>query len=45
VTRVVVESLNLEAQGVARPLDESGVHGKVVFIDDALPGEDVEFQS
>jgi 23S rRNA (uracil1939-C5)-methyltransferase len=45
VTRVVVESLNLEAQGVARPLDESGVPGKVVFIDDALPGEDVEFQS
>lgn len=45
MTRVVVESLNLEAQGVARPLDESGVPGKVVFIDDALPGEDVEFQS
>ena len=45
MTRVIVESLNLEAQGVARPLDESGLPGKVVFIDDALPGEDVEFQS
>ncbi len=45
MTRVVVESLNLEAQGVARPLDESGVPGKVVFIDGALPGEDVEFES
>lgn len=45
MTRVIVESLNLEAQGVARPLDESGIPGKVVFIDDALPGEDVEFQS
>ena len=45
MTRVVVESLNLEAQGVARPLDENGAPGKVVFIDGALPREDVEFQS
>ena len=45
MTRVVVESLNLEAQGVARPRDENGVPGKVVFIHDALPGEDVEYQS
>ncbi len=45
MTRVIVESLNLEAQGVARPLDENGVPGKVVFIQDALPGEDVEYQS
>jgi 23S rRNA (uracil1939-C5)-methyltransferase len=45
VKRVIVESLNLEAQGVARPLDEHGVPGKVVFIDEALPGEDVTFQS
>jgi 23S rRNA (uracil1939-C5)-methyltransferase len=45
VTRVLVESLNLEAQGVARPLDEQGIPGKVVFIDGALPGEDVEFES
>jgi 23S rRNA (uracil1939-C5)-methyltransferase len=44
VTRVIVESLNLEAQGVARPLDENGAPGKVVFIDGALPREDVEFQ-
>ena len=45
MTRVIVESLNLEAQGVARPLDEQGIPGKVVFIDGALPGEDVEFES
>ncbi len=45
MTRVIIESLNLEAQGVARPLDENGVPGKVVFIQDALPGEDVEYQS
>ena len=45
MTRVIVESLNLEAQGVARPLDENGAPGKVVFIDGALPREDVEFQS
>jgi len=45
VTRVVVESLNIEAQGVARPLDENGKPGKVVFINDALPGEDVEYET
>ena len=45
MTRVIVESLNLEAQGVARPLDEQGIPGKVVFIDGALPGEEVEFES
>ena len=32
-----VESLDLEAQGVARNLE-----GKVVFIEDALPGEEVQ---
>ena len=32
-----VESLDLEAQGVAHKLD-----GKVVFIEDALPGEEVQ---
>ena len=45
MTRVIVESLNLEAQGVARVPDSNGVPGKVVFIDEALPGEDVDFQS
>lgn len=45
MTRVIVESLNLEAQGVARPLDENGKPGKVVFINDALPGEDVEYET
>ncbi len=34
-----VESLDLEAQGVAHNLD-----GKVVFIEDALPGEEVQVQ-
>ena len=32
-----VESLDLEAQGVAHNAD-----GKVVFIEDALPGEEVQ---
>ena len=32
-----VESLDLEAQGVAHNLE-----GKVVFIEDALPGEEVQ---
>jgi len=45
VKRVIVESLNLEAQGVARVRDEQGVPGKVIFIDGALPGEDVTFES
>ncbi len=34
---LTVESLDLEAQGVAHKLE-----GKVVFIDDALPGEEVQ---
>ncbi len=39
-----VESLDLEAQGVARRAAEPGVEGsgKVVFIDGALPGERVQ---
>ena len=37
--KVSVESLNLEAQGVARPENEDGSPGKVLFIDGALPGE------
>ena len=45
MTRVVIESLNLEAQGVARPPNEDGLPGKVVFISDALPGEDVEYET
>ena len=39
-----VESLDLEAQGVARRPPEEGAEGagKVVFIDGALPGERVQ---
>ncbi len=38
-----VESLDLEAQGVARRASEDGT-GKVVFIEGALPGERVQVQ-
>ncbi|MBL8306471.1 MAG: 23S rRNA (uracil(1939)-C(5))-methyltransferase RlmD [Rubrivivax sp.] len=38
-----VESLDLEAQGVARRASEDGA-GKVVFIEGALPGERVQVQ-
>ena len=38
-----VESLDLEAQGVARRASEDG-SGKVVFIEGALPGERVQVQ-
>ncbi len=37
-----VESLDLEAQGVARRPSEDGAPGKVVFIEGALPGERVQ---
>jgi 23S rRNA (uracil1939-C5)-methyltransferase len=37
-----VDSLDLEAQGVARRAGEDGGAGKVVFIEGALPGERVQ---
>ena len=39
-----VESLDLEAQGVAHRVDAEGNKGKVVFIEGALPGERVQVQ-
>jgi 23S rRNA (uracil1939-C5)-methyltransferase len=39
-----VESLDLEAQGVAHRANEDGTPGKVVFIEGALPGERVQVQ-
>ncbi len=39
-----VESLDLEAQGVAHRANEDGQPGKVVFIEGALPGERVQVQ-
>ncbi len=42
---LVVEALDLEAQGVARrPNADDGSPGKVVFIEGALPGERVQVQ-
>jgi 23S rRNA (uracil1939-C5)-methyltransferase len=39
-----VESLDLEAQGVAHRVGADGAKGKVVFIEGALPGELVQVQ-
>ena len=39
-----VDSLDLEAQGVARRAGEGDGPGKVVFIEGALPGERVQVQ-
>jgi len=39
-----VESLDLDAQGVAHRANEDGQPGKVVFIEGALPGERVQVQ-
>jgi 23S rRNA (uracil1939-C5)-methyltransferase len=45
VNRVLIESLDLEAQGITRLIDEDGNPGKVIFIDGALPGEWVSYKS
>jgi 23S rRNA (uracil1939-C5)-methyltransferase len=42
---VFVESIDLDAQGVARLVNEDGSPGKVIFIDGALPGEWVTYRS
>jgi 23S rRNA (uracil1939-C5)-methyltransferase len=42
VKKVFIESLNLDAQGVARPANEDGSPGKVLFVDGALPGEIID---
>ncbi len=40
--RAIIESLDQEGRGVAHPVDAGG---KTIFIDGALIGEDVEYQS
>ena len=45
MNRVLIESLDLDAQGITRLVDETGNPGKVIFIDGALPGEWVSYKS
>ncbi|MEJ8795972.1 23S rRNA (uracil(1939)-C(5))-methyltransferase RlmD [Trinickia caryophylli] len=42
---IEIESLDMEARGVGRLVDESGEPGKVVFVEGALPGERVTYSS
>ena len=40
-----IESLDMEARGVGHLKNEDGTQGKVIFVEGALPGERVSFQS
>lgn len=40
-----IESLDMEARGVGHLKNEDGSTGKVIFVEGALPGERVGFQS
>lgn len=40
-----IESLDMEARGVGRTVNEDGTHGKVIFVEGALPGERVTYLS
>lgn len=42
---IEIESLDMEGRGVGHLQNEDGTPGKVVFVEGALPGERVEFQS
>lgn len=42
---LVIESLDMEARGVGHLDNEDGSPGKVVFVEGALPGEQVRFKS
>ena len=42
---IEIESLDMEARGVGHLQNEDGTPGKVVFVEGALPGELVSFQS
>lgn len=42
---LVIESLDMEGRGVGHLHNEDGSPGKVIFVEGALPGERVEFQS
>lgn len=40
-----IDSLDMEARGVGRVVDENGEPGKVIFVEGALPGERVTYSS
>lgn len=40
-----IESLDMEARGVGRLINEDGTPGKVIFVEGALPGERVTYTS
>lgn len=42
---IVIESLDMEGRGVGHLQNEDGTPGKVIFVEGALPGERVDFQS
>jgi len=42
---IVIESLDIEARGVGHMSNEDGTPGKVIFVEGALPGELVSFQT
>jgi len=42
---ITIESLDMEARGVGHLQNEDGTPGKVIFVEGALPGEQVSFQS
>lgn len=42
---VQIHSLDMEARGVGRLVNEDGTPGKVVFVEGALPGETVSYRS
>lgn len=44
-TIVKIESLDMEARGVGRLVNEDGTPGKVIFVEGALPGETVSYRS
>jgi len=42
---ILIESLDMEGRGVGHAENEDGTAGKVIFVEGALPGERVEYQS
>lgn len=42
---IVIESLDMDGRGVGHLQNEDGTPGKVIFVEGALPGECVSFQS
>jgi 23S rRNA (uracil1939-C5)-methyltransferase len=44
-TFIDIKSLDMEARGVGHLANEDGTQGKVIFVEDALPGERVSFET